>query len=185
MAILDATLSGTVSNSYCDLLFANELAANQSWGNKWAVLTEDEKIISLITATSWMEMLKYTGNRCDLSQRLAWPRANASCDGVQATCSENPYSIRRAEVELAYQAYLNPDAIIGSGGGAAAGTFVSEQTLGSLSVKYEQYSGTELSSCDNCNDPVVLAKFPWLRSAIGCWLTGLNAGVGLMQRVRS
>ena len=184
MAVLDATLSGAASNSYCDLLFANEFAANQSWGTKWDALTDDEKIISLITATSWMEMLKYAGNRCDLTQRLSWPRANASCDGVQASCQEVPYSIRRTEVELAYQAYLNPDAIIG-GNGAAAGTFVKRQKLGSLEVEFEQYSGTELSSCDNCNDPVVITKFPWLRSAIGCWLTGLNAGVGLMLRVRS
>ena len=185
MAVLDATLSGAASNSYCDLLFANEYSANQSWGTKWDALTDDEKIIALVTATDWMEMLKYTGNRCDLTQRLAWPRANASCDGVMATCLEIPYSIRRTEVELAYQAYLNPDAIIGSGGGAAAGTFVSKQKIGSLEITYDQYDGTELSSCDNCNDPVVLAKVPWIKGFIGGWLTGLNAGVGLMLRVRS
>mgnify|MGYP003666375094 CR=1 FL=1 len=185
MAVLDSTLAGPASNSYCDLLFANEYAANQSWGSKWDVLTDDEKIISLITATSWMEMLKYTGNRCDLTQRLAWPRANAACDGVLATCAEIPYSIRRTEVELAYQAYLNPDAIIGGGGGASAGTYVKRQKLGSLEVEYDQYDGTSVASCDNCNDPIVITKFPWIKGLIGCWLTGLTGGVGLMLRVRS
>ena len=185
MATLDATLSGSTSNSYVDLAFANEYSANQSWGTKWDALTDDEKIICLLTATQWMETLKYAGNRCDLTQRLAWPRANASCDGVQASCQEIPFSIRRAEVELAYQAHLNPDAIIGGGGGAAAGTFVSEQTLGSLSVKFQQYQGTSQTSCDNCNDPIVITRFPWIKGYIGCWLTGISGGVGLMLRVRS
>ena len=185
MATLDATLSGTASNSYVDLLFANEYAANQPWAAKWDVLTDDEQIVALITATQWMETLSYAGNRCDVSQRLAWPRANASCDGVQSTCAEIPYSIRRTEVELAYQAHLNPEAIIGGGGGASQGTFVSEQTLGSLTVKFEQYQGTSVSSCDNCNDPIVLSKFPWIKGFIQCWLSGLSGGVGLMLRVRS
>ncbi len=185
MATLDSTLSGPESNSYVDLAFANEYSANQPWSAQWDVLTDDEKIVSLITATQWLETLKYAGNRCDVSQRLAWPRANASCDGVQATCAEIPYSIRRTEVELAYQAHLDPNAIIGGGGGAAAGTYVKRQKLGSLEVEYDQYQGTSLTSCDNCNDPVVLTKFSWVKDYIGCWLTGISGGVGLMLRVRS
>ena len=185
MAILDATLSGSTSNSFVDLAFADTYAANQSWGDKWAVLTDDQKIIALITSTQWMETLKYAGNRCDVSQRLAWPRANASCDGVLATCSAIPYSIQRTEVELAYQAHLNPDAVIGGGGGAAAGTYVKRQKLGSLEVEYDQFEGTSLTSCDNCNDPIVLTKFPWIKGYISCWLTGISGGVGLMLRVRS
>ena len=186
MATLDATLSGPASNSYVDLLFANEYSSNQPWAAKWDVLTDDEKIVALITATQWMETLSYAGNRCDVSQRLAWPRANASCDGVPSTCAEIPYSIRRTEVELAYQAHLNPDAIIGGGGGAAAGTYVKRQKLGSLEVEYDQYQGTTVTSCDSCNDPVVLSKFTWVKDYIGCWLAGgVSGGVGLMLRVRS
>ena len=184
MATLDATLSGTTSNSYVNLIFANEYAANQSWGSKWGVLTDDEKIVALITATQWMETLSYAGNRCDVLQRLAWPRANALCDGVKSTSTEIPYAIRRTEVELAYQANLTPEAIIG-GGGAAAGTYVKRQKLGSLEVEYEQYQGTAVTSCDNCNDPIVFTKFPWIKGFLGCWLSGLSGGVGLMLRVRS
>ena len=97
-----------------------------------------------------------------------------------------PYSIKRAEVELAWQAHLNPDAIIGGGGGGASqGTFVSRQKLGSLEVEYEQYQGTTVTSSDSCNDPIVITKFPFIRGLIGCWLTGVSGGVGLMLRVRS
>ena len=187
MATLDSTLGGPTSNSYCDLAFANGYAANQYWGTKWDILTDDEKILALITSTQWMETLSYAGNRCSTTQLLSWPRTNASCDGVPATCTEIPYSIKRAEVELAWQAHLNPDAIIGGGGGAAQGTFVSRQKLGSLEVEYEQYQGTTITSCDNCNDPIVITKFPFIRGLIGCWLGGggVTGGVGLMLRVRS
>ena len=185
MATLDTSLAGATSNSYADLAFANSYAANQSWGAKWSALSDDQKAIALITATQWMETLTYAGNRCDVAQRLAWPRANASFDGVLATCAAIPFSILRTEVELAYQAHLDPDAIIGTSGGAAAGTYVSRQKIGSLEVEYEQYSGTTVTSCDNCNDPIVITKFPWIKGFIGAWLTGISGGVGLISRVRS
>lgn len=186
MATLDATLGGATSNSYVTLAFADEYASNQSWASNWAALTEDEKTVALITACSWMEMLNYAGNRCNTDQRLSWPRVNASCDGVPATCDAIPYSIERTQVELAYQANQDPNAIIGGGGGAAAGTYVKRQKLGSLEVEYDQYSGTTVTSCDNCNDPIVITKFPWIKNIIGCWLGGgASGGVGLMLRVRS
>ena len=186
MATLDATLAGESSNSYVDIAFADMYAANQPWSAKWALLTEDEKAVSLIQATAWMETLSYAGNRCSTTQSLAWPRTNASCDGVPATCDIIPYGIRRTEVELAWQAHQNPDAIIGGGGGASAGTFTKRQRLGSLEVEYEQYAGTSVTSCDNCNDPAVITKFPWIKGYMGCWLGGgVTGGVGLMLRVRS
>ena len=187
MATLDATLGGETSNSYCELTFADGYAANQAWSASWEALTEDEKTVALITATQWMETLSYSGKRCSATQRLAWPRSGASCDGVEATCSAIPYSIKQTEVELAWQAHQNPGAIIGGGGGASQGTFVSRQKLGSLEVEYSQYQGTSVTSCDNCSDPAVLTKFPWIRGLLGCWMGGnsVSGGVGLMLRVRS
>ena len=185
MATLDATLGGETSNSFVSISFADEYASNQSWASDWAALAEDEKTVALITACSWMEMLTYAGNRCSTTQRLSWPRINASCDGVPATCDAIPYSIKRTQVELAHQAHKDPNAIIGGGGGAAQGTYVKRQKLGSLEVEYDQYDGASITSCDNCNDPIVITKFPWIKNIIGCWLTGVSGGVGLMLRVRS
>ena len=48
-----------------------------------------------------------------------------------------------------------------------------------------QYSGTSVTSCDNCNDPAIITAFPFLKDLLGCWLAGLSGGVGLMLRVRS
>ena len=75
----------------------------------------------------------------------------------------------------------------GSGRGAAAGTYVKRQKLGSLEVEYDQYQGTTVTSCDNCNDPKIITAFPWLKDLLGCWIGGGGAvgGVGLMLRVRS
>lgn len=184
MATIDATLGGESSNSYVDVAFADAYAANKSWATDWAALTEDQKEVALITSTSWMETLSYAGTRCSATQALKWPRSDASCDGVPATCDVIPLQVRQTEVELAWQAHKNPDAITG-GGGAAAGTFVKRQKLGSLEIEYDQYSGTSVTSCDNCNDPAVITAFPWIKGLMGCWLTGTSGGVGLMLRVRS
>ena len=46
-----------------------------------------------------------------------------------------PNDVKRAQILLAYQLVVNPDAITGApggGGGTAAGTYVSKQQLGDL-----------------------------------------------------
>lgn len=185
MATLDATLAGEDSNSYCTVAYADAYAENQSWAADWDALTDDEKAVALIGATQWLETLSWAGTRCEDTQRLAWPRSDASCDGITAACTAIPRRIQDAEVELAWQFHQNPTAING-GGGAAAGTYVKRQKLGSLEVEYDQYTGTSVTGCDNCNDPAVITAFPWIKGVIGaCWFSGLSGGVGLMLRVRS
>ena len=187
MAItLDATLAGETSNSYIDMTAALAIASNMPGGGDWAALGEEERNLSLIVATRWLETLTYGGNRCSTTQLLKWPRTNVTCDGVMATCDAIPYRIQEAEVALALSYTTEPGKFPGAGGGGAAqGTFVSEQTIGSLTVKYEQYNGSTVTSCDNCNDPAIITAFPFLKDLLGCWLAGLSGGVGLMLRVRS
>ena len=102
-------------------------------------------------------------------------------------CAFIPYRVLESEVTLAIKWTVNPGLFpgSGSGGGAAAGTYVKRQKLGSLEVEYDQYSGTSVTSCDNCNDPAIITAFPFLKDMLGCWLAGLSGGVGLMLRVRS
>ena len=184
---LDATLSGATSNSYVDMTKALSIAENIPGGGTWADLGLEERNMSLIVATRWMETLSYAGDRCKDTQRLKWPRKGASCDGITSDCAGIPYRIEEAEVTLAIKYSTDPDQFpgSGSGGGAAAGTFVKRQKLGSLEVEYDQYSGTNVTSCDNCNDPAIITAFPWLKDLLGCWVTGVSGGVGLMLRVRS
>ena len=184
---LDATLSGATSNSYVDMTQALAIAQNIPGGGDWSVLGEEERNLSLIVATRWLETLSYAGDRCAETQRLKWPRIGAKCDGLVSTCAVIPYRIQEAEVTLAITYSTDPGKVPGggSGGGAASGTFVSRQKLGSLEVEYSQYQGTSVASCDNCNDPAIITAFPWLKDLLGCWVTGVTGGVGLMLRVRS
>ena len=53
-----------------------------------------------------------------------------------------PNDVKRAQILLAYQLVVNPDAITGTpggGGGAAAGTFVSKQQLGDLVQEFSAF----------------------------------------------
>ena len=50
-------------------------------------------------------------------QALSWPRSGASCDGVAASCTMIPNDVKRAQMLLAYQLVVNPDAITGTPGG--------------------------------------------------------------------
>ena len=198
MAGFDATLGGSTATSYVSIDEADALLLNTRYNGTWQGNTEAEKSQHLVSATFWLEQLTYAGTRCSpstdnpaLPQALAWPRSGATCDGVEATCSAIPAAIKQATVMLAAELTANPDAIGGpiggGGGGASQGTYVKRQKLGSLEVEYDQYSGTTVTSCDNCNDPAVITAFPWLRNLLGCWLggSGVVGGVGLMLRVRS
>ena len=194
MATLVATLGGADSNSYVTLAEA-EAYAEVRPNAKWHAASNDEKTVALINATIWLETLNYDGERCDPSttdannpQSLSWPRKNATCDGVTATCSFIPNQIKAAQIELAMQYIANPNLFpgTGGGGGAAQGTYISKQKIGSLEIEYDQYAGGTVTSCDNCDDPAIITAFPWLLDLLKCWVnSGLRGGVGLMLRVRS
>ena len=188
MAItLDATLSGATSNSYITLADAEAIAANLPGGDDWTKKTADEKNLSLIEATRWLETLSYSGTRCKDTQRLKWPRKDAKCDGVTSVCTAIPYKIQEAEVSLAIAYDKDPDQFPGIGGGGSSqrGVYTKRQKLGDLEVEFEQYAGTNVTSCDSCNDPVIITAFPWLKDLLSCYLIGVSGGVGLMYRVRS
>lgn len=185
---LDATLSGSTSNSYVDMTTALAIAENIPGGGDWGVLEEEERNLSLIVASRWLETLSYAGTRCQATQRLKWPRSGATCDSIVSDCAAIPYRIQEAQVTLAISYSTDPGKFpgSGSGGGAASGTYIKRQKLGDLEVEYDQYSGTSVAGCDNCNDPAIITAFPWLRDILSCWLGGgISGGVGLMYKVRS
>ena len=77
---------------------------------------EEEKVFSLIAATSLLETLQYRGEICSASQRLKWPRQGEDCEGRPFDCSTIPYKIKEATVMLAMQMAKDPGGIIGGGG---------------------------------------------------------------------
>ena len=187
---LDATLSGATSNSYLTMATALQIAESVPGGGDWVLKTEDARNLSLIQATRWLETIDYDGTRCKASQRLKWPRSGATCDGVTSDCSGIPYQLQEAEVMLAIQYDQNPGSFPGtdSGGTTQTGTYVAEQTLGDLSIKYNAYPAgqTDTNHCSSCNDPIIIQKFPWLESLLRCWMSGASGnGTRVIARVRS
>ena len=189
--VFDPTIGGEFANSYCDKAFSDAYASNQSWQAAWFAVATEGRQVALISATRWLETISYAGTRCTAVQALSWPRADASCDGVQSSCDVIPLRIRQAEVELAFQLINNPDAITGApggGGGVAAGTFVSMQKLGDLEQQFSAYPSGEQSSndCTSCSNPEVINKFPWLKGLLSCY-ADISSGTGskVLLRVRS
>ena len=183
--MLDATLGGETSNSYVDLATAVAIARMFPGGDDWVAKTDEEKELSLITATRWLETLDYVGDRCSGTQRLKWPRsgAKAVCDGVQADCTFIPPIIKEAEVILAIAYVDSPSSFPGAGGGSIApsGTFTKRQKLGELDIEYAQFSNNVGSSCDDCDNPQIIQSFPWIDDLLGCWLNmGPSSGAGFV-----
>ena len=183
--MLDATLGGPTANSYVRLAEAGAIATNLPGGADWMAKSQDEKELSLITATRWLETLNYVGARCDGTQRLKWPRSGskAVCDGVQADCTMIPPIIKEAEVILAIAYVDSPSSFPGAGGGsnAPSGTYVKRQQLGELSIEYAQFNNNVGSSCDDCDNPQIIQSFPWIDDLLGCWLDmGPSSGAGFV-----
>ena len=179
MATLDATLGGVASNTYVDLATAEAIADNLQGGDVWAARTEDEKNLSLIQSTMWLETLEFIGVRCTSTQRLKWPRQGGSCDGVAAVCTGIPYKINEAEVLIAMQLAANPNAILGeNGGNAPSGTFTKRQKLGDLEIEYAQFNTNYGTDCDNCDEPPILQEYPWLAAILGCWIFAISGDSG-------
>jgi hypothetical protein len=189
--LIDATLSGISSNSYVDLAEAEAIAVTLPGGAEWIANTTDtEREFSLINATRWLETLEYIGERCQPTQRLKWPRLGkkAICDGVQADCTFIPYPIKEAEVILAIKYTDSPSSFPGAGGGdtAPSGTFVKRQKLDALEIEYAQFNSNTSTSCDDCNNPVLIQAFDWLDDLLGCWVYIIPSGAGrIIGRVRS
>ena len=192
---LNATLGSSTANSYVDVATADAYAANVWWGATWLALATADKEIALIGATGGLEAVKWKGTRCspssddaDKPQALSWPRSDAECDGVPATCSLIPPSIITATCELAYQLSTNPGALQpGPPTSGASGTFVSKEKLGDLEVNYQAYpSGATTEDCSSCSDPKVISLFPWLKGYLSCWTDAGSGGSSrVILRVRS
>jgi len=194
----DATLGGSAANSFVDLAFADAYFAHTPYWEQWNGFSRTNREIALVQACAALETISYAGTRCNPStddenqpQALAWPRSGAVCDGVESSCAAIPKAIKDNQCLLALNLATNPDAItgpIGGGGGATqAGTFVSKQQLGDLVQEFSAYptgeSGTD--SCVDCATPDVIAKFPWLKSALSCWAVTGSSSSKILLRVRS
>lgn len=192
-----ALVGGTESNSYVTGAEVDTFAGLQSWGAAWLAKTESERTVAIVSACSWLETIDWAGDRCspssndsNLPQALSWPRSGASCDGIAAVCTLIPADVKRAQMLLAYNLVMSPDAITGTpgGGGTTPGVYVSKNQLGDLVQEFSAFpvgsSGGD--TCTVCSNPEVIDKFPFLKGILKCWAS-ISSGSGskVLLRVRS
>ena len=182
-AVIDATIGGSSANSYVTLAEADAYAANQQWEATWLAFTDDQRNAALITATSWLQTLDWSGTKCNpasddvmLRQRLSWPRSDVTCDGTTAACSFIPYEVESAQVELAFQFAKNPNLMLGSTGVSVTGE-VKRQKLDVLEVEYFQSGSGAVITGATLTD-----KVPWLMPWLGCWAGGGTIGQIRLRR---
>ena len=192
-----AIVGGATSNSYITGANADLHFELQSTNSVWQGKTEGERTIALLNAAKWLDTIEFAGIRCDpsvdssaLPQRRKWPRSDAFCDGVEATCSYIPQAILDAQCLIAINLLVNPDLITGTPGGggtAQAGTFVSKNQLGEMIQEFSAFPGGESSKndCVDCDTPTVIEKLPVLKSLLGCWADISVGGARVIARVRS
>jgi hypothetical protein len=166
-ATIDATLKGENSNSYVTLAEANAYFETVPSSSTWDDKTDDQKNRSIISATRWIDVLNFYGDRCSNGQALSWPRNNYHVDRVELTCSVIPADIKYATYELARALANDTDAVTGNTG--TEGLY-EEVELGELKVKYN----TDSQATGSVNN--IFDVYPWLQSYLGAFTLGGSGG---------
>jgi hypothetical protein len=173
-AVIDATLQGASSNSYVTLAEANTYFETTPESSTWDDKTDDQKNRAIISATRFLDVLKYYGKRCTETQALKWPRKDFTVDTVELACTFIPDEIKIGTFELARALANNTDAVTGSTG--TTGLY-DEVELGDLKVKYNTKTQTP-GVTNNIFD-----EYPWLQGYIGAYCIGgaTNYNVKLLR----
>ena len=172
-AVVDATLSGANSNSYVTLAEAEAYFLTVPHAEHWTG-SDDAKNRVLISATRYLDVFTYYGERCTTTQALKWPRKEFKVDGVEINCTFIPSQIKSATFELAHALLHDGQSFIGTTGKDAV---YDEVELGELKVKYN----TKTQTPGLINN--ILDVYPWLESFIGAYTSAgaTNYNVKLLR----
>lgn len=136
----------------------------------WSVLNDPEKTLAIEQATRWMETLEWNGDKADPLQTGKLPRVGVTCNGIEATADELPFSVGMAFCELALALHRNQGALIPADATeGASGLTKQERIEGALTIEYFPPT-TRLSSGAKESDPALIKAFPWLRDMLTCWV---------------
>lgn len=107
---LDASVSGSASDSYATLAEATAYHATRLWSDEWAASTDPKREAALKWATRLIDQLDFPigSLKAVSTQALRWPRNYVyDPDGIRLPTASIPVPIRDAACELAY--YLLKD----------------------------------------------------------------------------
>jgi len=109
---LDATVGGSVSNSYVTLLRANTLMEQLPHADEWFEDLAINKTQLLVHASRLIDRgLVFQGEKVSSSQALEWPRTGVThpLTGAAISPTSIPEFVEWATVEWAFDLYLTPD----------------------------------------------------------------------------
>lgn len=89
------------ANTYLTLNDANTIAATCLANGAWANALDNARIRALITATSLLDRLRYTGRKLAPTQTLSFPRVSQATPPGYPLTTEIPAAVEQATVELA------------------------------------------------------------------------------------
>ena len=99
---IDATISGTDSNSYVTLDEANAYFSTRLHSDTWNSASDADKEAALITSTNIIDWYyNYKGAKTVSTQNLQWPRSGVVVGNTTYDSTDLPKEVRWAVYELA------------------------------------------------------------------------------------
>ena len=109
---IDATISGTDSNSYVTLDEANAYFSTRLHSDIWNSASDADKEAALITSTNIIDWYyNYKGAKTVSTQNLQWPRAGVVVGSMTYDSADLPKEVRWAVYELALRV-LEEDVLV-------------------------------------------------------------------------
>lgn len=150
------------ANAYISLLDA-DLYHDARGNDRWKEASIANREAAIIKATDYLDFAyDWEGVRSSATQSLEWPRAGVvSADHMIVPGDSIPAAIERACAELALRA-LDGDLM----GDESRGGAVTEETVGPITVKYEQgaIAGTVYRSIDKIVAGLYFGRGFWKRT---------------------
>ncbi len=130
---LDATPSGTSSDSYVSVLDADAYHATHLYSSTWTDASEANKEIALKMATRILdEKIDWSGIRATSTQALSWGRTGITDDGLSVSSAIVPQAIKNATSEFAKHL------LSGDTTGNADGKGLTSLSVGSISLTFDK-----------------------------------------------
>lgn len=143
------------TNSYATVAEADAYFQDRIDVAAWSSASADQKSQALITATSYLDALNWTGVAVSDSQTLAFPRSGSYFDpriGSEITLTTSvPGRVVKATYEMAYH-LLNNDGLLDDTGGVA------ELKIGSLTLNTIQNASKLPSFIKRVINPLLLNR---------------------------
>lgn len=133
------------ANSYIDLAFADQYIYDYfPEDENWQTLSDEMKTLYIIRATKFLDsLLRWSGELVDITQSLAFPRANLTDrEGREISESEIPAIIKEVVASFAMEAAKgtledNPEYIVQETFGATSNTFTKALRTGGNRIIFD------------------------------------------------